>query len=264
MNLEAKALKDMMNIKADIYTVFDLLKNNEFSREVVYHDSDSGITTVYSADGVLGSRWGEFYSSDFYRRGIRGYTYAFGEGTACPADLSIDAETLYPVTIKLYTNISSDSAQGFNRANMIALLGSSTDMSEYDLTSEYTIMISGNDYDDLLSASVSEALSARGPMNADLSSLLQYSLNYIDYDYSTLSDSIERIETEGIRFPLLDFLYYSAITITTTGYGDILPNSSLVRAIVMLEAFIGIAIPGVFISLLFFKIDFNPERRKDV
>ncbi|NTV90060.1 MAG: hypothetical protein HGA22_06830, partial [Clostridiales bacterium] len=44
MNLEAKALKDMMNIKADIYTVFDLLKNNEFSREVAYHDSGSGIT----------------------------------------------------------------------------------------------------------------------------------------------------------------------------------------------------------------------------
>jgi len=38
----------------------------------------------------------------------------------------------------------------------------------------------------------------------------------------------------------IDFIYFSFITMTTLGYGDILPNSTFVRALVILEALLGI------------------------
>lgn len=49
---------------------------------------------------------------------------------------------------------------------------------------------------------------------------------------------------------LTDFLYFSAITITTLGYGDILPKSYRVRALVMVETLLGVILAGVFIYFL--------------
>jgi hypothetical protein len=45
-------------------------------------------------------------------------------------------------------------------------------------------------------------------------------------------------------------LYFSAITITTVGYGDILPITPLARALVASEAVIGIVLIGLFLNAL--------------
>lgn len=47
---------------------------------------------------------------------------------------------------------------------------------------------------------------------------------------------------------VFDFLYFSVVTITTLGYGDILPNSRLVRFFVMIETISGITIMGMLAS----------------
>lgn len=46
----------------------------------------------------------------------------------------------------------------------------------------------------------------------------------------------------------LDFLYFSTITQTTVGYGDILPNSTRVRVIVILQILVGLLIVGFVIN----------------
>ncbi|HEX8131064.1 MAG TPA: potassium channel family protein [Pyrinomonadaceae bacterium] len=47
----------------------------------------------------------------------------------------------------------------------------------------------------------------------------------------------------------LDFLYFSTITQATVGYGDILPNSTLVRVLVILQTLLGLFLAGFAISL---------------
>ena len=45
-----------------------------------------------------------------------------------------------------------------------------------------------------------------------------------------------------------DYLYFSFVTLTTLGYGDILPLSSLAQSLVTLEAVIGVLSPTVMIA----------------
>lgn len=63
--------------------------------------------------------------------------------------------------------------------------------------------------------------------------------------------AVQRVLRGRYVYPLSDFLYFSAVTITTVGYGDILPNSSRVRLLVMTEALLGVVCIGAFVSSLF-------------
>ncbi len=56
--------------------------------------------------------------------------------------------------------------------------------------------------------------------------------------------------TEG-SYPA--FLYYSFVTLTTVGYGDITPASSAARALSNLESLVGVLFPAVFIGRLLSK-----------
>lgn len=88
------------------------------------------------------------------------------------------------------------------------------------------------------------------------------SLDYAKYFLSNSSnyfdnaiDIIYKYETQSyLKYPLLDFLYFSAVTITTLGYGDILPNSSMVRGLVMMESILGAIMLAISISFLYDRI----------
>ena len=79
--------------------------------------------------------------------------------------------------------------------------------------------------------------------------LMSVAINTLD----DIPPKLMEIVTGTYEYPLSDFLYFSAITITTVGYGDILPNSSYVRSLVMIEALAGTVVIGAFISSLFLK-----------
>ncbi len=71
--------------------------------------------------------------------------------------------------------------------------------------------------------------------------------------YNLQDDSIwefKKVELGKVPYQIMDFLYFSAVTITTLGYGDILPNSTLIRCMVMFQTLSGLIVIGVFISRL--------------
>ncbi len=87
---------------------------------------------------------------------------------------------------------------------------------------------------------------------------------------ATFTEKTEAGAYAGISF--LDCLYFSAVTVTTLGYGDYLPLS-YGRLVAGLEAVVGVIIIGVFVSRLVSKHqehltktvlhgEFNGERRK--
>lgn len=49
---------------------------------------------------------------------------------------------------------------------------------------------------------------------------------------------------------LLDAMYFSAITVTTTGFGDITPINSFTRGLVMVESIVGVVMAGLFLNSL--------------
>lgn len=73
----------------------------------------------------------------------------------------------------------------------------------------------------------------------------------VDYQTLDLIDNYRQAATgdpspEGSSFPR--FLYLSAITITTLGFGDITPVSTRARLLVAIEAVLGVAFAGLFLN----------------
>ena len=76
-------------------------------------------------------------------------------------------------------------------------------------------------------------------------------MNRIEKERNKLAD---KISTLGMEIPdvwsFWDFLYFSAITQTTVGYGDILPNSTPVRILVIFQVLVGYAMLIVVLNIV--------------
>jgi uncharacterized protein YjbI with pentapeptide repeats len=62
--------------------------------------------------------------------------------------------------------------------------------------------------------------------------------------------SVVGVETGNHTPNLMTYLYYSVVTLTSLGYGDIVPSSSTGQMVVMLEVFVGYMMLGGLISIL--------------
>lgn len=54
----------------------------------------------------------------------------------------------------------------------------------------------------------------------------------------------------GTHGTIQEFVYFSFVTLTTTGYGDIAPHSAVARSLAMLEALIGQMFPSILLARL--------------
>ena len=63
--------------------------------------------------------------------------------------------------------------------------------------------------------------------------------------YQTLGEQISATPALG---PFWDYLYFSMVTFTTLGYGDILPKTTTLRMICGSEAFLGAFMMGLVVA----------------
>jgi hypothetical protein len=70
--------------------------------------------------------------------------------------------------------------------------------------------------------------------------------------YSCYTDYILNFQTIYVseEFPLFSFIYYSIVTFTTLGFGDIVPRTGWLQFWVMLEVILGYIMLGGLISIL--------------
>ncbi|QHW35354.1 two pore domain potassium channel family protein [Paenibacillus rhizovicinus] len=87
-----------------------------------------------------------------------------------------------------------------------------------------------------------------------LSRLIAASHTLLDSDFLELYIGINGY----VNYHVEDFWYFSAITITTLGFGDITPNSTPVRRVVMFETLFGVLLLGFYMS----KVGLNRQRRE--
>ncbi|MBH1941935.1 two pore domain potassium channel family protein [Mobilitalea sibirica] len=86
------------------------------------------------------------------------------------------------------------------------------------------------------------------PLNHDLY-IISNSVNLLDQEFNKAFEVIYQYQNNhDFTYPLPDFLYFSSVAISTLGYGDILPNSMLIRMLVMVETLLGTIILAVFIA----------------
>jgi len=87
--------------------------------------------------------------------------------------------------------------------------------------------------------------------NRDLPGILNWWLRNLDEERHTLARRIATLNTQQPDvWTFSDFLYFSLITQTTVGYGDILPNSTTIRRIVSLQVLVGYALLVVVLNIV--------------
>lgn len=88
---------------------------------------------------------------------------------------------------------------------------------------------------------------------------IQYtSLDYLNFYFlpnakfaiDDTPEYLERALNDKNLGTLLDYVYFSIVTITTLGFGDIVPNSTIVRLMVSVESIIGLILMGMFITIV--------------
>lgn len=82
----------------------------------------------------------------------------------------------------------------------------------------------------------------------------------LEHDLTTLSGMLNGhipALKESVIVQFLRMLYFSVVTITTVGYGDIVPLTILARVLVTLEAFLGPLLLGFFLAAVGMRLSSN-------
>lgn len=229
-----KALKLNINNREFNNTISDLIVSEEYRRPIVKledteHKKEKNFN-VFTFENPLGEIWANYYYLSLQGKGI---THMKVE--SCEEQFVSSKFSCYKLKISLYKVISNDKNDSFilyNKSNKMKKINN--------------MVIWVKDY-----PRIEEELFKKGsyfyPLSFYFTNLMENSVSFPDDSPLVLKG----VANGSFKYPLWNFMYFSAVTITTLGYGDILPNSTLVRILVMFETTFGVVITGMFASCLF-------------
>jgi len=71
--------------------------------------------------------------------------------------------------------------------------------------------------------------------------ILQKWFKATKYEYDEMLRKVQENKSDRAQWGFFDFCYFSTVTMATVGYGDMVPNSSWIRLVVMIEAILGVS-----------------------
>jgi voltage-gated potassium channel len=205
-----------------------LFSLNEYNRNIITFTDSQKNNVVFSIDGDIGDNWAEFYTSLY---SMQGYTHfsVINENQ----DLLNGKYITQKLSLSFYK--VEESKEKFNLIDKTK-----------DNYIKKTVSIWVNNYSEVKNIlRIKE--NVLYPTELYLKPLTTHCVTFLDNSPIILKN----IQNEEPNYPLNDYLYFSAVTLTSLGYGDILPYSSLARGLVMLETISGVIIIGLLVSSLF-------------
>ncbi len=88
------------------------------------------------------------------------------------------------------------------------------------------------------------------PIHIPYEDAIDIQIEKYEREKSLLAKEKQKYTNNIPKWDFWDFLYFSSTTITTLGYGDIIPNSKVIRMLTMLETIAGIFFLGVMFTQL--------------
>lgn len=263
---QISVFKENTKSEVDDQFISDIITSKDYKNvEIVSAlnaSNDSPAFNTPLCKTAIGDKWANYYENMYVKKGVIGYSVSNIK------KVMKDNTASYVMNLILYTDIPETSEFDYgNRtfkvsgtSNIISINGESPHIGYLDKkktlksVEEEVINININTTDSsLIEAFGSIEQSDNYMLNIDLKDILKYSGIYLNKDVIELKNILKG----EYQYSLADFLYFSAISITTTGYGDILPNSSRVRVYVMFEILFGVTVVGIFVSSLFIKEETN-------
>ncbi|MFW2488763.1 potassium channel family protein [Clostridium chromiireducens] len=258
---QISAFKENTKSEVDNKFISDIITSKDYKNvEIISELNDSQLTPFCKT--VIGDKWADYYENMYVKKGVIGYSVSNIK------KIVKDNTTSYVMDLILYADIPETSEFHYGNKTFkvsgsvheISINGESPNIGYLDKNKTLksvkeeviNIMINTTD-SSLIEAFGNIDQSDNYISNIDLKDILKYSDIYLNRDIIELQNILKG----EYQYSLADFLYFSAISITTTGYGDILPNSSRVRVYVMFEILFGVIVVGIFVSSLFIKEEIN-------
>lgn len=242
INMNTKIIVFKKNLKINIHNrdfnniIHDLIKSEEYKRPVIKlsADMESKDNRVYTfvLDKPIGEMWSNYY-----------YLLLEGKGMSHMKIDSVEEEFLnskfksYKVKISFYKTNSKNKNDNYiiykkeDGKNLEKVNSAVIWVKDYEIIEDVFFKKSEQFY----------------PLSFYFTNLMENSMSFLDDSPLVLKS----VANGSFKYPLWNFLYFSSVTITTLGYGDILPNSTIVRVLVMIETIFGVVITGMFASCLF-------------
>lgn len=232
----------------DIVIKHKIEKFNNATKLSISYDT---LYTLFSRENprtgdTIGDTWADFYMEMLISKNITHFSIDNVETSYKVVDGSL-VPYFYTYEISVYTDPQNRAKTSKISDKMISI-SKPLDLSELSFNDKYEIRVRYNWIETISIVSLNNADLNRGIPIMYIDSLLELSFNHLD---ESLLFYFMYIESADWTINIIDFFYFSAVTITTLGFGDILPNSSVTRFFVMFESLLGVILIGCFVSSIF-------------
>ncbi|MFL0196404.1 potassium channel family protein [Clostridium sp. WILCCON 0269] len=240
MNTKVEVFRKSLNIpmysKEFKNTIEYLIASNEYKRPIAKLETlnSSFSVNIFAFDKILGENWANYYYMLLQSKGI---THISVENLG--EDKVSSKFNSYKLKICFYKINEEEKYKEFKSYKK-------NDKNKFERVDIKYLWV--NDYP-LLHNELFRKDYFYYPLNFYFPKLMENSISFLDDSPLVL----RAIVNGNFKYPIWNFMYFSAVTMTTLGYGDILPNSMIVRVLVMTETILGVMIIGMFVSCLFWE-----------